>query len=102
MKDWIFGVLFVLCSVLSAFVFTYIKVDKLPSYSYILVSLLPIWVGYYMLQYSELSLLKQSVLIMLTSRTGYLVGLTLAGEHISLAQWAGVIIMLFGSLLTNK
>ena len=102
MKDWIFGVLFILCSVLSAFVFTYIKVDKLPPYSYILVSLLPIWVGYYMLQYSELSLLKQSVLIMLTSRTGYLVGLTLAGETISLAQWVGVSIMLLGSLLTNK
>lgn len=102
MKDWIFGVLFVLCSILSAFIFTYIKEGKSPSYMYILVCLLPIFVGYYMLKYSELSLLKQSVLIMLTSRVGYLTGLVLVGEHISTYQWVGVLIMLGGSILTNK
>lgn len=102
MKDGIFGVLFALCSIVSAYVFTYVREEKLPSYMYMLVSQLPIVTGYYMLIYSELSLLKQSVVIMLTSRIGYLIGLTLIGEHITALQWVGVIIMLAGSLLTNK
>jgi len=102
MKDCLFGLLFAIGGVLSAYVFTYVKEGRLPAYMYIVVSLFPIAVGYYMLKHSDLSLVKQSVVIALTSRFGYLFGLTWVGETISPTQWFGMAIMIIGSILTNK
>jgi drug/metabolite transporter (DMT)-like permease len=54
-----------------------------------------------MLKYSELPLIKQSAIITLMSRFGYLIGLVWAGESIVTMQWAGVVVMLVGTILTN-
>jgi threonine/homoserine efflux transporter RhtA len=102
MKDCLFGALFAITGAFSAFVFSYVRDSKMPSYMYVFASSLPIVVGYYMLKQSELSLVKQSVVIALTSRFGYLIGLMLVGETISAVQWVGLAVMIFGSILTNK
>lgn len=55
-----------------------------------------------MLKWSDLSLVKQSALITLTSRVGYLIGLVYLGEQITSLQIIGITIMTLGTFLTNK
>ncbi len=100
--DYIFSVYYIIVNIIAAFVFTYVKNNTIPYYHGLSVNVLLAIGSVSMLKYSELSLLKQSALITLTSRFGYLVGLILVGEHISYMQWVGMGIITLGSIMTNR
>jgi hypothetical protein len=97
-----FGVYYTVVNIIAAFVFTYIKQDSLSYYYGLIINLLLTIGSVTMLKYSDLSLIKQSALITLCARFGYLLGLVWVGELITPIQWVGLLIMTFGSLLTNK
>jgi drug/metabolite transporter (DMT)-like permease len=100
--DIAFAIYYILINVLAAFVFTYIKQDTLPYYYGILINLLFTIGSVALLKFSDLSLIKQSALITLCARFGYLSGLVWIGEIISPMQWVGLAIMTVGALLTNR
>jgi hypothetical protein len=100
--DISFGLYYIIVNIIAAFVFTYIKQDTLSYYHGLTINLLLTIGSVAMLKYSDLSLIKQSALITLCARFGYLLGLVWVGELITPLQWIGLAIMTFGSLLTNK
>ena len=100
--DILFCLYYVIVNVAAAFIFTYIKQDTLTYYHGLTINLLLTIGSVAMLKYSDLSLIKQSAVITLASRFGYLIGLVWVGELITPIQWIGLAIMTVGSLLTNR
>jgi hypothetical protein len=101
-KELILSGYYLVISIFTAFVFTKIKANELSIYNSFFISFLYAVGGFILLKYSDLSLVKQSAMITLISRFGYLIGLSFMGEQIALMQWCGIAIMTFGSFLTNK
>lgn len=102
MIDYIFAAYFGVVSIFGAILNKKVVESNWPLWSSAIFSIAMMIGGIVMLQYSTLPLIKQSSIITLTSRFGYLIGLVLMGEVITSIQWIGIVIMLFGSYLTNK
>jgi len=100
-KDVFFGLYYFSISIVGAFVNTKVKTTDGSLWPAIIISQVYMLGGLTMLKYSELPLIKQSAIITLMSRFGYLIGLVWAGESIVTMQWAGVVVMLVGTILTN-
>ena len=100
-RDVFFGLYYFSISIVGAFVNTKVKTTDGSLWPAIIISQTYMVGGLAMLKYSELPLIKQSAIITLMSRFGYLIGLVWAGESIALMQWTGVVVMLVGTILTN-
>ena len=100
-KDIFFGLFYFITSFVAAFVNTKIKDSNSSIVPAIIMSQIYMLGGIAMLKYSDLSLVKQSAIITLMSRFGYIVGLVWVGESILQLQWIGIIIMIIGTYLTN-
>jgi len=101
LKEIIFVVMFIIMSFVAACVYSRIQNLDLPLYNSLLVSTGFALCGMIMLKHSSLSLLQQSSVIAVSTRFGYLCGLVYIGQTISLVQAVGMVIMVFGSFLTN-
>lgn len=102
LKDIGFGLFYICASFVAANLYTRIRTTDTNILYAVLMSQLFMLGSLAMLRWSDLSLVKQSALITLTSRFGYLLGLVYVGEYITMTQWFGICVMVVGSFLTNK
>jgi threonine/homoserine efflux transporter RhtA len=102
LKDIGFGLFYICASFFAANLYTRIRTTDTNILYAVLMSQLFMLGSLAMLRWSDLSLVKQSALITLTSRFGYLLGLVYVGEYITMTQWVGIFVMVVGSFLTNK
>jgi hypothetical protein len=100
-RDIFFGLFYFITSFIGALVNTKIKDTNSSIVPAIIMSQIYMLGGIMMLKYSDLSLVKQSAIITLMSRFGYIIGLVWVGESILQLQWIGIIIMIIGTYLTN-
>ena len=92
-KDILFAFSYISVSFYSAYVYDKIRTHVFPMYYYFIISASLAIIGAIMLKYSDLSLIKQSAVITLVTRFGYLMGLLWIGEIITPIQWFGLVIM---------
>lgn len=100
-KEIFFSVYYVAASFTAAIINTKIRETHSSIIPAIIMSQIYMAGGIVMLKYSDLSLIKQSAIITLMSRVGYLFGLVYIGENIQHMQWVGIFVMLVGTFLTN-
>jgi drug/metabolite transporter (DMT)-like permease len=101
-KEGIFAIIYIILSFYSSLIFLKIQNNILPLYIYLLISnVSTIW-GMLFLKYSNLSLLEQGALIILTTRLGALISINLYSEKITLLQYIGTFIIIIGFILTLK
>ena len=100
-KEILFSIYYTAASFIAAIINTKIRETHSSIIPAIIMSQIYMAGGIVMLKYSELSLIKQSAIITLMSRVGYLFGLLYVGENILQIQWVGIVVMLVGTFLTN-
>lgn len=101
-RDIAFAGYYIIASFTAACVYVKIRSQDSGLWNAVIMSQVFMLGSLAMLKWSDLSLIKQSALITLASRIGYLIGLVYLGESITATQWLGITIMTAGTFLTNK
>lgn len=101
MMDVILALLNIVICLGGAWVCTQVQQQQLPMITTAASGILTMLVWMFTVRYTQLTLVAASACYDVATAMGYFVGFALCGQHISIVQWVGVVLLMVGLLLIN-